>query len=516
MIYLAKYYTASLLCEAQIRFFFFEMDIWMPRRFGPSILDVFRAATAVKRPNLGSPAAAWALHTDNPYIINAGMYYIKPDIDPVRPLLLFEAIVSYSRRLPLFDQGLMNCLLKLGASSAPSLRFIKERDSCHEKDHPVDTKDPAVLRFVHASKVAHFNWTLVDALVAASYSYPFLLRDTLAVHVLTSTPLTSSNGKKVVAKELMLWEGGGDADYFRIGGGHQYLALDGPLSTKDGTDDLEILLARLAALVALAETTQRVIVLPSLTYMGRRVPSWESLDTSRIKYGWRETTFFSNPRLQVANTAKVVRIKQIQAGIAVIPLAGYSPHETGRFYSTRLTSRFEQDLSIVVQSDPLALDADVVFVSLHQSLKYTPSDIFCEYKHREPRKATLLGAHFDCGVEIESTAKLIQRGIESQKERKAINAAMLLGYSITKAPTPAPLDEMINPPSNVAPMLTRFGRVRARQHFATQIQASLKHFNILNPPPENCPSCFFGIIPNTLPRKVQVGLPEDGASSRRN
>ena len=60
----------------------------------------------------------------------------------------------------------------------------------------------------------NYNFTLVDGVVAASYALPFLFRDTLAVHVLSSVPLSSSFGKKVVAKELMLWED--DDDYFHV------------------------------------------------------------------------------------------------------------------------------------------------------------------------------------------------------------------------------------------------------------------------------------------------------------
>ena len=36
-----------LLCKARIRFFFWEMDLWLPPRpSGPSVVDVFRAAAA--------------------------------------------------------------------------------------------------------------------------------------------------------------------------------------------------------------------------------------------------------------------------------------------------------------------------------------------------------------------------------------------------------------------------------------------------------------------------------------
>ena len=41
VVYLGKYYAAMLLCKARIRFFFWEMDLWLPPRpSGPSVVDV--------------------------------------------------------------------------------------------------------------------------------------------------------------------------------------------------------------------------------------------------------------------------------------------------------------------------------------------------------------------------------------------------------------------------------------------------------------------------------------------
>ena len=48
----------------------------------------------------------------------------------------------------------------------------------------------------------NYNFTLVDGVVAASYALPFLFRDTLAVHVLSSVPLSSSFGKTSMPRVL--------------------------------------------------------------------------------------------------------------------------------------------------------------------------------------------------------------------------------------------------------------------------------------------------------------------------
>ena len=67
-------------------------------------------------------------------------------------------------------------------------------------------------------------------------------------------PLAAAAGKKLVAKELMLWEG--DADYWRLGPGG-FIALEGVLAAPSGADDADALRERLLELVALARLTKR-------------------------------------------------------------------------------------------------------------------------------------------------------------------------------------------------------------------------------------------------------------------
>ena len=262
VVYLGKYYAAMLLCKARIRFFFWEMDLWLPPRLsGPSVVDVFRAAAATDTagPN---PGSAWALHEDNPYTINIGLYYIAADIDG-RSYDLFDTLLDYLRRHPhAFDQGLVNCVLKK-VISHQRINYIKDRDNCKVDGFDTDRGalgrplvskhklvicdnckvamvDGALQSLILKTRpgkmmgTGNYNFTLVDGVVAASYALPFLFRDTLAVHVLSSVPLSSSFGKKVVAKELMLWED--NEDYFRVRRG-RFLALDGVLASSSGADD---------------------------------------------------------------------------------------------------------------------------------------------------------------------------------------------------------------------------------------------------------------------------------------
>jgi hypothetical protein len=51
------------------------------------------------------------------------------------------------------------------------------------------------------------KWALFEIDDVLSNAVPILARDTSTLHVLTNVPLTAASGKKVVAKDLMVWEG---------------------------------------------------------------------------------------------------------------------------------------------------------------------------------------------------------------------------------------------------------------------------------------------------------------------
>lgn len=425
LVYMGKYYTAMLLCSAGVRFFFFEMDVWFPSRGQRTALDVFRAAVSPQATGIARVSATWALHTDNPYQINAGLYYVRPEVSSA-PYYMFAALLDYSRRHQhVFDQGLLNCVLKRAASNASrELTFIRDRDNC--ADSEIDLADPS-LSFVLDSTY-FFNWTLVDAAAIASYSTPFVASDTLAVHILTSRPLSSSAGKKVVAKELMLWEGAADCYYCLGGSGRRFIALDGPLTSLDGKDDWYLIKHILADLVAVARLSDRALVLPSVSHYGRRFPSWEVLDTkSLLGPMWRETTFLHNPKLNVFENAKIARIALVGDAVCIQPLAGpYSASTRAvQWYRKPVLSDLEAAVAAALKH-PIANQADLLLVSLAPNrgrlihaqevlFRGGPRDAWverllrgkltlCSYVHREKRKAAQIAAHMDCGTQI-STAR---------------------------------------------------------------------------------------------------------------
>ena len=60
------------------------------------------------------------------------------------------------------------------------------------------------------------SFDVVEPNVALSHDTPVIMPDTAVVHILTNRPLTSSHGKKTIAKELYLWHGA--HCYYCIGG----------------------------------------------------------------------------------------------------------------------------------------------------------------------------------------------------------------------------------------------------------------------------------------------------------
>ena len=96
------------------------------------------------------------------------------------------------------------------------------------------------------------------------------------MHVLANRPLTVPNGKKIVAKELMVFTGAHDYyhDMHDCGIGEntrqkrrRYLAFDGhaiSMNSKDVNHQPHYLRAVLGLLLAVAAFTGRILILPAI------------------------------------------------------------------------------------------------------------------------------------------------------------------------------------------------------------------------------------------------------------
>lgn len=204
------------------------------------------------------------------------------------------------------------------------------------------------------------------------------MRDTAAVHVLTNVPLTSSHGKKVVAKETMLWEG--SDGYYEVGrpssakgGGEgaprkRYLAYDGGYSASQmpGYHDYRRLCVWLTHMVSMAVATERVLVLPTIFHYQKYIHAWEVMDvvaTSRF-VEWRESSFFTNHRLDVSEdaTAAQLYVDDGLVGVRALPRGPAEAPGAAAWYDLPNDHDVTGAYGVATR-DPVAAQADVLFVA---------------------------------------------------------------------------------------------------------------------------------------------------------
>ena len=143
-----------------------------------------------------------------------------------------------------------------------------------------------------------------------SHQWPRQMENTIAIHVLTGSPLKDPHGKKMIAKELSVWHGfrgpqGRGGYYARLGQRRRYLFLDNPgslggLSTSpEGYKYDFVVRVRIAFLAALCRRTNRILVLPKVFFDHDFYFLWTYLDIRSLEDvvpSWRETNFASNPK----------------------------------------------------------------------------------------------------------------------------------------------------------------------------------------------------------------------------
>ena len=164
---------------------------------------------------------------------------------------------------------------------------------------------------------ARVSHTEIGADVLVAHARPYVLPDTLAVHILTTNPLTDARGKMDVAKELMLWPGANE--YYVVGPQVPgYLAYkDNLLSTSPPHHfhDWRWINAVLTHLVFLARLTRRILVLPTIFDFQHFHYAADHIDLDSLESvlggdrSWRESTFFANPRLQIVPSATTCTLR---------------------------------------------------------------------------------------------------------------------------------------------------------------------------------------------------------------
>jgi len=222
------------MARERTNFLFFEMDCWLLQHPLRAVqLHPIRADMYI------------SLHQDNPFEYNVGYYYVEAQ-EPKASLRVerfFVATLAYLRtHTDAFDQKLINCLMKSYASQMDrSYVSLFSRAGC--KGQKISLDDPSLEALTKgASKGGGgqvMTWALLEIDDILSSATPLMSRDTSTLHVLTNVPLTAASGKKVVAKELMVWEGA--YCYYCVGspavGAHSHVGLHGPRGLVAGGEE---------------------------------------------------------------------------------------------------------------------------------------------------------------------------------------------------------------------------------------------------------------------------------------
>ena len=83
--------------------------------------------------------------------------------------------------------------------------FVRNRDNCVTDE--IMTNESNIVAMKRAFVKEGFPIRFIGANQLISHDKPHIMPQTASVHVLSNRPLTSSHGKKVIAKEFGLWEG---------------------------------------------------------------------------------------------------------------------------------------------------------------------------------------------------------------------------------------------------------------------------------------------------------------------
>ena len=117
----------------------------------------------------------------------------------------------------------------------PIYRGLLSRAGC--KGLKVDLKDKTLTALTSTENV--MTWALFETDEVLSSAIPLISRDVSTLHVLTNVPLTAASGKKIVAKELMVWEGA--YCYYCVGsatvGQHGHVGIHGPTGLIEGGEE---------------------------------------------------------------------------------------------------------------------------------------------------------------------------------------------------------------------------------------------------------------------------------------
>jgi hypothetical protein len=234
---------------------------------------------------------------------------------------LFDALSQFVIDNPAFhDQALMNCILRTN--------MIRTPDNPHEaspctfpKPPGADTANVTIRPAVREAIDAVYLVQVFDPLQVINADSFDIYPETVAVHILAAVPLASRVGKINVAKERLLYEG--THGYYDVRPESTRLLIhDGPLYATllgHGYRGERALITYLLHLAALAQATDRILVLPHIVHFERYLPAWVLIDTVSLEkaagVSWRARRFLERarfPTLQSSDEEELLEMAQVR------------------------------------------------------------------------------------------------------------------------------------------------------------------------------------------------------------
>ena len=213
------------------------------------------------------------------------------------------------------------------------------------------------------------------------------LGQTASVHVLSNRPLTSSHGKKVIAKEFGLWEGSNG--YYRVDhmASRKYLAYSGILTNMmpPHYQSSTWISSAMLHLLCMAVITDRIIILPAVFHKDEYFAPFEWLDMSKVLrlIEWREANFFDNPKVTVDEGTTFAHVELSDHDIIVGEVGPAGKLFNVQAFDNRMNpvpqapdlptrqqiSEHRQNIWAVLTSSTVVNNADVVYVALNDEFE---------------------------------------------------------------------------------------------------------------------------------------------------
>mmetsp|Transcript_19479 Transcript_19479/g.29289 ORF Transcript_19479/g.29289 Transcript_19479/m.29289 type:complete len:736 (+) Transcript_19479:83-2290(+) len=306
-VQLTKFLVSRDLVRRRVNYLFYEMDIWWIRSSPLYYLMPKGDQTRWEKTDILVSA-----HQDQPYLSNIGVYLVHANNRTEEFFsLCYQLLANHPKT---FDQFVFHEVWELSVSTGIAVENNEStRDLYSFDQHPRQwkPKPPATPSLNYPLKYA-YRW---DSNLIAAQEFPIVTEDTLAIHPLSSAPLSNPHGKKIIAKELGAWYGFHSpsaefaAGYYQRSGtrNRRYLMLDSKTlgaysmietaGTKWGYwHSVRSLQWTLAILVVLARQMSRILILPKLVMDRHAMFLWTGVDLKSIDglVEVRETNFFHN------------------------------------------------------------------------------------------------------------------------------------------------------------------------------------------------------------------------------